>query len=117
LNDILAGHRAEIATRHRLGDGADPIRQLALALPEIERLQRVELNDLALVVERGGDRAKAAEHPLASEFAVQHVQMQHAVEQRHNRRPRSDRRRKRLDRIVEIEALQLNKTTSNFSLS
>src|ERR1700733_11664130 len=48
--------------------GADTIRQSAVAFPEIQRLHWRELNDLAPVVERHGDRAQAAEYALASEF-------------------------------------------------
>src|SRR6267378_3847666 len=65
-------HFSHISARHDLGDSADPVRQSAVALAEIQRLHRIELNDLALVVERDGDRAKAAEHALAPELLVEH---------------------------------------------
>src|SRR6202030_3071318 len=81
------------------------IRQLAVAFAEIQRLHRSELNDLALVVERHGGRAKAAKHALAPEFPVEHIEMPHAIEHRDDRGLWSDRCRKRLDRVVEIECL------------
>src|ERR1700704_1326962 len=50
LHDMFAGPRAEFPAPHALGDGTDPIRKLAVAFPEIERLHRIELNDLAMFI-------------------------------------------------------------------
>ena len=73
--------------------------------PKLSDCIGCELNHLALLVERHRDRAEAAEHALAAEFLVEHIQMPHAVEQRNDRGLRSDRRRKRLDGVVEVERL------------
>jgi hypothetical protein len=75
-----------------------------LPLPKISAMAR-QLHDFALVVERHRDRAEPAEHALTPEFRVEHVQMQHAIEQREDRGLRSDRRREGFDRILEIERL------------
>ncbi len=63
------------------------------------------MNHLARLVERCGNCAETAEHALLAEFSVEHVEVQHAVEQRNDRGLRSDGGRKGFDRIVEIERL------------
>ena len=60
---------------------------------------------MAVGVESGGNRALTAEHVFAAEFRVKHVEVAHAIEHRHDRSLRSDRWRKRLDGIVEVEGL------------
>ena len=73
--------------------------------PKLSDCIGAELNHLARLVEGGGDRAEAAEHALAPELLVEHIQMQHAVEQRDDRGLRPDRRGKRCDGVVEVERL------------
>jgi len=58
-----------------------------------------------MLIECDGYRTEAAEHVVASEFPVEHIEVPHAVEQRDDRRLRSHRRRKRTDRVLEIERL------------
>jgi hypothetical protein len=66
---------------------------------------RRELHDMAVLVKRHRDAAQATEDAVLAEFFVEDVEMAHAVKQRDDRRLRSDRRRKRPDRIIEVECL------------
>ena len=54
---LFAGRGAEIAAGHHLGDGADPVRQLAVALAEGQRLHRLSCTTSRVLVERHRDRA------------------------------------------------------------
>ena len=63
------------------------------------------MNDFARIIEGNRDRTLAAQHCLAPKLFFQRVKMPHAVEQRNDRRLRTDRRRERLNGIVEIERL------------
>src|SRR6185312_3690279 len=104
LDDVLARHGA-IDGCERLGDGANPIRLLAVALAEIQGLHRLQLHYLALLVERHRNRTESAEHPLASELLIERVEMGHAVEHRDDRGLRSHCWRKGFDRVVEVVGL------------
>ena len=117
LDDVFARNRAGNAARENLRDGADPVRHLAVAFAEGERLLRLQLNHLALVIERHHDRAEAAEHAIAAEFCVEDIQMPHAVEHRDDRgllAPTAGA--KDLIASSRSNALQLRNTTSNFSV-
>src|SRR3954453_14231693 len=105
LHDVLAGGGPSDAALEGLVDRLDPIRQLAIALAVIDRLHRLELHHLALLIERCGDGAEATEHALLAELVVEDVEMLHAVEHRDDRGIRPDCCRERLDGVVEVEGL------------
>ena len=63
-------------------------RRLAVALAEGDRGERAGVQDLALVVHGDADAGKAAHHLVRAELGVEHVDMAHAVQQRHDGRVR-----------------------------
>src|SRR5436305_546857 len=83
----------------------EPKLPFSVALAEGERLQRLQMDHFALLVQRDRDGAEAAEHARARKFLVEHIEMLHAVEQWQDRGVRPHRRRKGFYRIVEVEGL------------
>jgi len=67
---LFGSQPRRICSAENLRDGADPVGQVAIAFAEAERLLRLQLNHLALLIERHHDRAEAAEHALPAEFGV-----------------------------------------------
>ena len=81
----LAGEAPPSAQSRKLEGGRTVIVFFTLDFKHVSDIPKTlshELHDLALFVERGGDGTETAEYAFRSEFAVEHVQVQNAVEQR-----------------------------------
>ncbi len=98
----MAEPRVETSVEQRRGDALDPPRMGTIEFAEGQRVQIVEVDNRALGLERRRDHAQPAEHAVGPETLAQLVEVPHAVQQRQNRRLRTDRLGERRHRALEV---------------
>ena len=117
LNNVFARNRAEFTARENLRDGAYPLRQLAVAFAECERLRRLQLDRLAisLSVTTIAQRPPSTRSRPNLASRISRCRMPLSIGMIAVCLP--DRGREGFDRILEVERLATQQTTSNFSVS